>query len=184
MGVAIHVEDRYYSSDAAFYSLAYARVGRAYPAVGMDYANTLAEQGDFDQAAAIYRQLIKAWPDLWGAYFNLGYMNYHRGELDSAAQYMSRAAEGDPSNDGAIFYLGLIDLKLNRLDESEANLRHAIALAPTAPNYHFALGIVLKVKGNASGALAEFNKELELNPGQQAAAQQAEEIRRQVAGSK
>jgi Flp pilus assembly protein TadD len=182
LGLAINIEDRYYSSDAAFYSLAYSRVGRSYPVIGMDFANALAEQGDFAHAAAIYRELIKARPDMWTAYFNLGYMYYQQGDLDSAEQYLSRTAGGDPGNAAAIFYLGLTDLKLHHLDEAEANLRRAIGLAPKAPNYHFALGMVLKVKGNRQGALAEFARELEVNPAHQAAVQQAEEIQREIAG--
>ena len=91
LGFAIQVEDRYYASDAAFYSYAYSRMGNNDPVIGMDYANTLAEQGDFDHAAAIYRELIQAHPDMWDAYFNLGYMYYQPGELDSAVQYLSRA---------------------------------------------------------------------------------------------
>jgi Gpi18-like mannosyltransferase len=182
MGLAINVEDRYYSSDAAFYSLAYSRMGRSDPVIGMDYANTLAEQGDFVHAAAIYRELIKAWPSMWAAYFNLGYMYYQQGDLNTAVQYLSRTAAGDPGNAAAIFYLGLADLKLHHLDEAEANLGRAIVLAPKAPNYHFALGMVLKVKGDGPGALAEFARELEVNPANQAAAQQAEGIQRQIAG--
>ena len=116
---------------------------------------------------------------MWDLYFNLGYMYYQAGELDSAVHYLSRAADGDSTNAGAVFYLGLADLKLNRMDEAEANLRRAIVLAPASPNYHFALGMVLKVRGNWSGAMAEFAKELEINPGHEAAAQQAMEIQRQ-----
>jgi len=180
LALAIQVEDRYYASDAAFYSFAYSRLGSPDPVIGMDYANTLAEQGDSGRAAEIYRGLIQAHPDMWDAYFNLGYMYYQLGELDSAVQYLSRAAAGDPANAGAVFYLGLADLKLNRVDEAEANLRRAIVLAPTTPNYHFALGMVLKVKGDGPGAMAEFTKELQLNPEHQAAAQQAAEIQRQT----
>jgi len=126
--------------------------------------------------------VIQSQPEMWSAYFNLGYMEYQLGALDLAVQYLSRAAAGDPANAGAVFYLGLTDLKLNRLDDAEANLRRAVVLAPTTANYHFALGMVLKVKGNRSGALAEFKSELELNPGHHAAAQQAAEIQGQMAG--
>lgn len=180
MGSAIQVEDRYYASDATFYSYAYSQMRNPDPIIGMDYANTLAEQGDFAHATEIYQQLITAHPDMWNAYFNLGQMYYQRGELESAAQFLSRAAAGDPTNAGAVFYLGLADLKLNRLDDAEANLRRANTLAPAAPNYHFALGMVMKVKGNLSGALAEFNKVVELDPSHQAAAQQAAEIQKQM----
>lgn len=181
LGLAIQTENHYYASDAAFYSYAYSQTGMNYPVIGMDYANTLAEQGDFGQAAGIYRKLIQAHPEMWDASFNLGYMLYQQGDLDSAVTYLSRAAAGDPANAGAHFYLGLADLKMNRLAEAEANLRCAIHLAPAAPNYHFALGIILKLQGNWAGALAEFTQELELNPTHQAAAQQVEELKKQVA---
>jgi hypothetical protein len=180
MGFTIQVEDRYYASDATFYRYAYSHMGGADPVLGMDYANTLAEQGEFSQAAGVYQKLIQAYPDMWSACFNLGYMDYQLGELDSAKLYLSRAAAGDPANAGAVFYLGLADLKLNRMDEAEASLRRATVLAPTAPNYHFALGMVLKVEGNWPGAMAEFTRELELNPGHHAAAQQAAEVQRQM----
>jgi hypothetical protein len=182
MGCAIQVEGRYYASDAAFYSFAYSQMASPDPVIGMDYANTLAEQGDSNRAAEIYRKLIQAHPDMWNAYFNFGYMCYQSGELDSAGLYLSRAAAGDPSNAGAVFYLGLTDFKLNRMVEAEANLRRAIVLAPTAPNYHFALGVILKVNGKWTEAMAEFSKELELNPEHNAAAQQVAEIQRKIVG--
>ena len=180
--LAINIEDRYYSSDAAFYSLACSRVGHSYPVIGMDYANTLAEQGDFVHAAAIYTDLIKAWPGMWTAYFNLGYMYYQQGKMDSAVQYLSETAAGDPTNAAAVFYLGLSHLKLHHLDDAEADLRRATVLAPTAPNNHFALGMVLKVEGKGPGALAEFARELAVNPANRDAAQQAVAIQRQIAG--
>ncbi|MGA2982386.1 MAG: hypothetical protein ABSG32_01155 [Terriglobia bacterium] len=62
----------------------------------------------------------------------------------------------------------------------EAGWHFTTVLAPTAPSYHFALGMDLKLKGYWSGALAQFTKELELNPGHQAAAQLAAEIQKQI----
>jgi len=181
-GFAVQVEDRCYANDAAFYSYAYARMGNHDPIIGMDYANTLAEQGDYDHAAKIYQGLIEAHPTMWNAYFNLGYMYYQEGQLAGAVRYLQPAASADPPRAAARFYLGLADFKMNRIDEAEANLRSAIALEPTAPNYHFALGVVLKVRGNLPAALTEFDRELELNPAHQAAAKQAAEIHQRVAG--
>lgn len=180
MVLAIHFEDRYYVNDAAFYSFAYSRLRNPDPVIGVDYANSLAEQGDFGHATEIYQKLIQAHPEMWSAYFNLGYTFYRMGELEPAVASLSRAANGDPTNAGAVFYLGLAEFKLNRLDAAEGNLRHAIELSPASPNYHFALGMVLKVNGNGPGAMAEFSRELELNPVHQAAAQQAAEIQREL----
>lgn len=182
MAFAIQVEDRIYASDAAFYAFAYSHTASPDPVIAMDYANTLAEQGDFGHAAEIYRKLIQARPEMWEAYFNLGCMYYHREQLDLAVGCLSQAAAGDPANAGAVFYLGLAHLKLHRMDEAEANLRRAVVLAPATPNYHFALGVVLRLKGNGPGAMAEFRKELEVNPGHQAAAQQLAEMQRRMVG--
>jgi 4-amino-4-deoxy-L-arabinose transferase-like glycosyltransferase len=177
LGVATVREDRYYASDVAFYSYAYAHGRTDDPIIGMDYASALAEQGDYDRAAAIYRAVLQAHPDMWNACFNLGYMYYQRGDLAAAAEWLSRASRGQPGNGAAAFYLGLADLKLNRLEEAEANLRRAAVLAPAAPNYHFALGVVLKLRGDWAGALAAFTRELEISPGLESAARQAAEIR-------
>jgi protein O-mannosyl-transferase len=182
LGAGVLVEDRYYASDATFYAYAYSHMGRHDPVIAMDYANTLAEQHDFDHAARIYQEILQAHPGMWDACFNLGYMYYQQGQEEQAAEILGRAAALDPSSAGAVFYLGLADLKLNRMDEAEASLRRAVALAPTTPNYHFALGVVLKVKGNGPAALSQFARELELNPANQAAARQAAEIREQMAG--
>lgn len=184
LGLAVQVEDRCYANDAAFYSYAYARMGNHDPIIGMDYANTLAEKGDFDHAAGIYQALIQAHPDMWDAYFNLGYMYYQAGQLEAAERYLARAASAEPPRAPAIFYLGLAEFKLNRMDEAEANLRRAIVLAPNASNYHFALGIVLKVGGRWREAAEQFSQELELDPGHQAAAQQAAEIQQRLTGSR
>ena len=174
-------ESRYYTSDAAFYSYAYSSEANPDPVIAMDYANTLAEQGDYSRAATVYGKVIEAHPDMWNACFNLGHMYYQRGDLNSAVQYLSRAAAGDPAQAGAFFYLGLAKLKLQRLDDAEANLRRAVQLAPAAANYHFALGTVLRIRGKLSEALAEFSQELALDPRHEAAAQQIAEIRSQLA---
>lgn len=181
LAFAIQVEDRFYANDAAFYGYACAHMGSPDPLIRMDYANALAEQGDSQQAATIYGELTQTHPDMWGAFYNYGYLLYRSGQLDPAAQMLSRAAAGDPTNAAAFFYLGLTQLKLRHLDEAEADIRRAVVLAPAAPNYHFALGMVLKLRGNRSEAMAEFARELEVSPGNQDAAQQAAEIQGQRA---
>ena len=178
--LAVQVEDRCYANDAAFYSYAYARMDHHDPIIGMDYANTLAEQGQFDRAAEIYRELIQAHPEMWDACFNLGYMYYQAGRTAEAVPYLARAAGADPPRAAPFLYLGLAQFKLNQVDTAEACLRRAVALAPTAPNYHFALGMVLQVRGKLAEAEEAFRQELALNPGNQAAAQQAAETQQRL----
>jgi hypothetical protein len=180
MGFAIQLEDRYYASDLAFYSFAFARSEDS--VVGMDFANVLAEQGNFSQAREVFLKLIRAHPQMWNAYFNLGYMYYQTGQFTLALDCLSRAAIGEPTNPQAVLYRGLANFKLGRIAAAEQDLRRAISLAPAAANYHFALGMVLRVKGDWSQALDQFLKELELNPHHQAAAQEAAEMRTQMTG--
>ena len=178
--LAIQVEDRYYTNDAAFYSFAYSHMAPPDPVIGVDYANTLAEQGDYRRAAGVYADILRAHPTMWNAYFNLGYMEYQVGRNEEAIRCFSRAVAGDPAQAGATFYLGMAEFKLHRIGNAEAHLRRAVELAPASPNYHFALGMVLRVKGDRAAALTEFARELALDPHHAAAAQQAAEIRAEI----
>lgn len=184
MLVAVQVEDRYYANDLAFYAYGYQKLGGHDPIIGMDYANALAEQGDFQHAAAIYQELITEHSEMWNAYFNLGYMDYQQGQIAQSLVYLAQAAKLAPAKADPIFFLGLANFKLNRQDDAEADLRRAIELAPAAPNYHFALGVVLRVRGKLPEALTEFSQEIQLNPGQEAAEQQAAEIQKQLEGTR
>lgn len=55
-------------------------------------------------------------------------------------------------------------LKQDRLSEAEVAMRRAVALDPHAYGYHFALGMVLKTRGNLREALQQLHPELDLNP--------------------
>jgi len=51
-----------------------------------------------------------------------------------------------------------------------------VIIRPDAVHYHFALGVILKVQGNLPAALSEFHQEMDLDPDNTSARQQAEEI--------
>jgi len=70
----------------------------------------------------------------------------------------------------------LAEFKLGRVPEAEAALRRAIQIRPGGYAYHFALGVVLKTRGDLADALDQFRMELVNNPQQPAARQQIEEI--------
>jgi tetratricopeptide (TPR) repeat protein len=76
--------------------------------------------------------------------------------------------------------LGVVLFETNRLDEAEAALRHGIGLRQNGYGLHYALGAVLKTKGNLPAALDEFKMELEYNPHYQDANEQIAKIEQQL----
>lgn len=144
----------------------------------LDMAGLLAQQGHFPQAIQMFRQLLLKSPNDWNVNFNLGYAYYLTGNLAEADRYLTHATEIDPSRPDAFFYLGLTKLKMGDLNAATANVQRAVTIRPDADHYHFALGIIFKLQGNLPGALSEFHQEMDLDPADSAAREQAAEIER------
>ncbi len=133
----------------------------------------------------MYKEIWPAQPDNWDVNYNLGYAYYLTGKLPEADRYLSRAVQIDASRPDGFFYLGLTKLKLGDINAAAANVQRAVIIRPDADHYHFALGVIFKLQGNLPGALSEFHQEMDLDPDNTSARQQAEEIEAaQTAGQK
>ncbi len=142
----------------------------------------LAERGHYSEAASIFHQVLSRDPDVWEANYNLGLIYYRLGRLKEAESYLRRAVHDDSNKPAAFLYLGLTQLKMGRVEEAAAAIHQAVRLNPHAYGVHFARGVVLRFEGDLTGALEEFRRELALNPEQQAAREQIEEIERRLHG--
>jgi tetratricopeptide (TPR) repeat protein len=150
-----------------------------------DMAGLLGQQGHLNEAINIYKEIWPTEPDNWDVNYNLGYAYYLTGKLPEADHYLSRAVQIDFSRPDGFFYLGLTKLKMGDINAAAANVQRAVIIRPDADNYHFALGVIMKLQGNLTGALSEFHQEMEINPENASARQQAEEIEAaQAAGQK
>ncbi|MGD1101761.1 MAG: tetratricopeptide repeat protein, partial [Terriglobia bacterium] len=151
----------------------------------MDLAGLLGNQGHLDEAIRIYTEIWPTQPDNWDVNYNLGYAYYLTRRLPEADRYLSRAVQIDASRPDAFFYLGLTKLKMGDVNAAAANVQRAVTIRPDADHYHFALGVILKLQGNLPGALSEFHQEMDLDPANTSAREQAEEIEAaQAAGQK
>ncbi len=151
----------------------------------MNLAGILGQQGHLDEAIKIYQEIWPTQPDNWDVNYNLGYAYYLTGKLPEADRYLSRAVQIDASRPDAFFYLGLTKLKRGDIDAAAANVQRAVIIRPDADHYHFALGVIFKLQGNLPGALSEFHQEMDLDPNNTSARQQAQEIEAaQAAGQK
>lgn len=139
-------------------------------------ATVMGERGMYAEAVRLFQQVLEKDPGFWPATYNLGYTYYKVGQLEEAERYLIRAIQINPAKPEEYLYLGLTRLRMGRDQEAEAAIRRAIQIRPDGYGYHFALGVVLKTRGDLSGALEQFRAELASHPQQWAARQQVAEI--------
>jgi len=65
----------------------------------------------------------------------------------------------DPVNVNALFNQGTSQINAGRLDEAIATYRTVLSLSPGNGVAHYQLGVAMLLKGDAKGALAEFERE-------------------------
>jgi len=175
-GISTTVQDRYWANDLKLYSRGVSCTPENKLAK-TNLGNAMGEDGRFNKALVLYREVLARDPTFWLAIYNTGYTYYRMGRLHEAEKYLERAIAVNGVDSDEYFYLGLTWLKLGDVNDAEKAVRHALKLQPGGLAYHFALGMILKLKGDTPGALAQFKEELRNFPGETGAAQQIEAIR-------
>jgi TolB-like protein/Tfp pilus assembly protein PilF len=82
-----------------------------------------------------------------------------RSESDTVLALYRKAVELDPINTEYSANIGGYYVSRGKLPEAETVLRKAIDLFPTGENLHSFLGLVLLLRGEATAALAEFQRD-------------------------
>jgi len=186
LGLATRVseETAYFATSKTFFTRANS-MSATREAAKANLAGMMGEQGHLEEAIKMYEDVWPTQPNSWQVNYNLGYAYYLTGKFPEADRYLSRAAQIDATLPDTFFYLGLTKLKLGDIDAEAGNVQRALTIRPDAVNYHFVLGVICKLQGNLPAALIEFHQEMDLNPDNAAARQQAEEIEAgQAAGQK
>lgn len=178
-GVSTPLQDRYWANDLTLYGRGVERTPQNKLA-RTNLGNAMGEQGHYAQAIALYRQVLAQDPNFWLAVYNMGYTSYRMGNLPEAEKYFERAIAINGVDSDEYFYLGLTWLKLGHVNEAEKAVCHALKLQPEGLAYHFAMGMILKLKGNLPGAMAEFKHELRNFPGETGAQQQIVALRTEM----
>ena len=146
------------------------------PIAKNNLANEMVERELYDEAIALYRQVLDHDPNYWRASYNLGFVYYKLGRYEEAEPYLVRSVALNRLDSDEFARLALTRMRLGRLDDAADMLRHAIGMHPEAAGYNYALGIVLRQKGDAEGAINAFKAELVNNPDQKAARGQITEL--------
>jgi TolB-like protein len=81
------------------------------------------------------------------------------GRWDEALTQENACVAQDPLSSATYAALSYVQLSRGQSAEAEAALRRALEFSPTASRFHYALGIVLLVRGESQAALTEMQKE-------------------------
>jgi tetratricopeptide (TPR) repeat protein len=133
--------------------LVFSRAFQANPhnlTLARSWAELLAHQKDFSAAMAVYRQALRQNPSAWDLNLNLARLARSAGQQDLAIQYFSKALESNQA--------------------TPAQQREI----------YLALAEIKIQKKNLQGALAEYQKALELNPSDSALAEKIKRLQVQL----
>ena len=130
--------------------------------------NVYYSQGAFEKAEDLLMQSLKIDPGLARSHYNLGVMYGHRGFPERAVVEFRKVLEIAPNfpqranvNNG----LGVAYFELKMFDGALAEFRKVLQLDPKFPGVHSRMGIVYVSSGDRKNGRKEFQKELEMDPG-------------------
>jgi tetratricopeptide (TPR) repeat protein len=98
--------------------------------------------GNWEEAAACYRDALKHDPALISAWYNLGLVSKTQGRLDAAIDAFEHALGLKPDMVEAQYMLGVVYRDAGRLDDAATHLERALQMHPQHARAHCVLGLV------------------------------------------
>jgi tetratricopeptide (TPR) repeat protein len=131
---------------------------------GFVMGQVLAKQQRWQQAQAVYVEVLQKDPGFPEVHTKLSYILYRAGDPESALREANAALEETPNNAEAHKNKGLAFENLRNFDAAAAAYQTALQLKPDYENVLYDLGILKFDKGDMDGAIAEYKKALALKP--------------------
>jgi protein O-GlcNAc transferase len=127
-------------------------------------AFALHQAGHLQGAEALYRQILRAYPNHPEALHCLGLLAHEVGKDGIAAELMSHALAVRPDFAEARYNLGNVLEELNKKGEAAESYRQAIAQRPDYVEAHYNLGILLQAQGKPDESVKSFRRVIALKP--------------------
>jgi tetratricopeptide (TPR) repeat protein len=127
-------------------------------------AATLHRDGQFEQAEAAYRDLLKRNPQDVAVLRLLGLLAIDTGHFRNAATLLKQAVELAPGFHGAWIELSKAQTELHELGDAIASAERAIAIEPQRAPGHVALANALAHTDRADEAIASYRRAQEIRP--------------------
>lgn len=131
----------------------------------LDRANALILSRDFEQAARIYKGLLKTEPEDITLLSSLGNLYVKSGEDEKALPYFNEVIRLSPNDTEALNALGAIYRRQKKYSESIAVLERAIAADENDTQSFYNLGFTYKLMDRHDDAIRCFTAVVEANPG-------------------
>lgn len=125
------------------------------------------DAGRFDDAAAVYQEIVRLQPNNQAAQSNLGSTYFRLQRINEALAAFRKAVQIDPNDAEARQNLGAGLAALGSFDEAIAEYLQAVKLKPDLAPAHYSLGVLYQEKGNTDSAIQELKRFLELGGDQQ-----------------
>jgi predicted TPR repeat methyltransferase len=122
------------------------------------------QEGQPEEAAKIYREILSSSPDHIDALHFLGVAEHQLGRSERALEHINRALEQMPDHPDALNNRGNILKKAGRLDEAERDYRRALELRPCDANTRNNLGTIQRERGDLEGAIATYREVIAAKP--------------------
>ncbi len=153
-------------------------------AIKRSLAFALASKGEFDLAEDTYKDSLAADPDDPYAHADFAYLLSDKGEPNQAFSQLAQAVKLAPQ--AAALHVDLAWMAETKGDFKLASdeLQKAIKLSPTHAGLWAHLGRVDERKGDVDGAIAAYNRALNVDPGQFEAKRRLEVIKAEEAKTK
>jgi len=131
---------------------------------GFVMGQVLTKQERWQEAQAIYVDMLRKDPNFPEAHTKLSFILYRVDDPEAALREANTAPEETPNNPEAYKNKGLAFERLRNFDAAASAFQRAIQLKPDYVNVRFDLGILLFDKGDIDGSIAEYKKAIALNP--------------------
>lgn len=123
------------------------------------------QNGNFQQAEGLYRQVLAVEPTHPEANYLLGLLSYQCGHLATALSLVEKVVQTAPAHADAHNLLGSIHHAGGQYQQAIACYRRALQCRPDLAMAHNNLGIVLEASGQYQEALVCYQKALAIHPG-------------------
>jgi protein O-GlcNAc transferase len=154
--------------------------GNAKPTVSqiVYQASALIGKGDYDAAANLCRDALRALPDNPNLYVCIAQALTNKGTYAEAAEAYEKAIpqfqkqQSSASNLARVYAdLAALYLALNRLDEAQDRVERSLQLYPGNVDALISKGVILESRGQLDSAIDQYRKALALAPKSAAASQ-------------
>jgi tetratricopeptide (TPR) repeat protein len=120
--------------------------------------------GDLDEAAGLYKQVLVLDPENKFAYYNLGLIHQTEGRLGAAAEQYQQAIAIDPAFGPALFNLATVRTEEGEAEEAIDLYRQVLEVNADHAAAHLNLGFLLVDTGHRQEGKAELAIAVELDP--------------------